>query len=203
MLLLVVCLPCCAPTQGTGPRPTTSLPTASKIKAGPAGILLYARHEGEVQILIANDRLYTRGWGGFGGGHKAGEGRVLTAARETSEETRGYYKQDWLLEQIVGQEPVTFQGFALYFVEVQHVPASTVKNHPLERLRPAFLETHYYTWVPFSELEPLISKAQRTEVDLKLNPRHIPKGCSEDSYWDVWINTLRQVHQKDGFPWSH
>ena len=170
-------------------------------KSGPAGILLYAKHQGEIRILVGNDRLYTRGWSGFGGGNKEGEGRALTAARETCEETRGYYAQDWLLKRIVGQEPAELGGFSLYFVEVDHVPAQRVKEHPLKRLQPAYMEMHHYTWVPFSEIEPLLAKTQRSETDLRVNPDHIPKGCREDSYWDVWINTLRQVHLKNTFPW--
>ena len=200
MLLLAACLPCCAPS--TGPGPTVCLPPEVEAKSGPAGIFLYARHQGEIQVLVGNDRLYTRGWSGFGGGHKEGEGRALTAAREASEETRGYYDQDWLLGKIVGQEPVELGGFSLYFAQVPYVPAEQVKNHPLKRLRPAYMEMHYYTWVPFREIESLLTKPSLSEADLKVNPERIPQGCREKSYWDVWINTLRQVQLKDGFPWS-
>lgn len=169
---------------------------------GPAGILLYCRHQGEIHVLVANDRLGARGWGGFGGGHKPGETAGETAARETSEETRGYYSQRKLQDLIAGQQPIKQWGFYLYVAQVPYVSAATIMEHPLPWFRPAYMETQHYAWIPFSELEPLLTKTPLAEADLKLNPRHLQRNSRSDSYWRVWIDNMRRVHQKEGFPWD-
>jgi len=168
----------------------------------PAGILLYSRHQGQIQLLVANDAPGVRGWSGFGGTARPGEGTKLTAARETSEETRGYFDQDWLLERIIGSGVVEINGFHLYFAEVPHVPAQEVMSHPVEPRQMALREFEFYTWVPFAEIKPLLSKAELTEADLKVNPRHLPHGCRADSYWRVWIAALQEAHRQQAFPWE-
>ena len=124
------------------PAASASVDTPSIAQdSGPAGILIYCHHAGEIHILIANDRMGMRGWGGFGGGDKKGETTAVTAARETCEETRGYFKEQWLLQKISGQKPVKLWGYSFYFAEVSYVPAAKIMNNPVAFLNPAFLET--------------------------------------------------------------
>ena len=151
---------------------------------------------------MANDRLGRRGWGGFVGGNKEGETTAQTAARETSEETRGFYDADWLRKKIAGQKPVRQWGCSFYFLEVAHVPAKRIMDHPIPLLNLAYMETQHYAWVPFSEIEPLLTKARLTEADLRLHPRHLQRSSRSKSYWRVWIDNLRRMHLKDAFPWT-
>ena len=57
---------------------------------GPAGIVLYLKSGEETFLLLGEDREDQRGWSAFGGGAQEGESEQETAAREVSEETRGY-----------------------------------------------------------------------------------------------------------------
>ncbi|MFC1452808.1 NUDIX hydrolase [Verrucomicrobiota bacterium] len=134
------------------------LTEASVSAGGPAGSLLYHRDGDNVFLLLANDSKGTRGWSGFGGGAERGEPFRATAARETEEETRGYYSRVWLEQQIADQEPLSSRGFHMYFVEVPFVPAQRVMNNHVEGHHAAMDETQFYAWIPFSELEPVLAK---------------------------------------------
>ena len=87
----------------------------------PAGILLYFKAGTKVYLLLADHATpgsKDRGWGGFGGGPENGESPAETAARETAEETRGFFLAAALLKQIESQTPVIdTNGFALFFAE--------------------------------------------------------------------------------------
>ena len=213
--LLALCMASCAPPLQSEPRPVAETNAGKKTEAteqdspatvssvsGPAGIVLYCRHEGEIHLLLANDRLGRRGWGGFVGGNKEGESTAMTAARETSEETRGFYDPDWLLKKIADQKPVRQWACSFYFAEVAHVPAKRIMEHPVPLLNLAYMETQHYAWVPFSEIEPLLTKRKLTEADLRLHPRHLKPDSRSKSHWRVWIDNLRRMHLKEAFPWS-
>lgn len=191
-----------APISSLTENEAAPLNSISDSAAGPAGILLYCYHQGEIHVLVANDRFGKRGWGGFAGGEHKGETTAMTAARETHEETRGYYDQMKLFRQIKDQKPFRQWGFSLYFAEVPYVPAKVIMDHPLTRLSLAYMETQHYAWVPFVELEPLLAKKTITPQDLKIHARHLQANSRSDSYWRIWIDNMRQVYLKDGFPWN-
>ena len=170
--------------------------------SGPAGIVLYCHHLGELHLLLANDRFGSRGWGGFVGGDKEGETAAMTAARETHEETRGYYDRMKLFRMIANQQPVKLWGCHWYFAEVAYVDAKKIMDHRIPLLNPAYMETQHYAWVPYREIQPLLEKKSLTVADLQLHPRHLQPNSRSKSYWRVWIDNMRQLHLKDAFPWG-
>jgi 8-oxo-dGTP pyrophosphatase MutT (NUDIX family) len=179
------------------------LTAGSVFAGGPAGILLYHRDGDNVFVLLANDSKGTRGWSGFGGGAEGDESLRATAARETEEETHGYFSRTWLAEQIAGQRPLSSRGFHMYFVEVPFVPAQRVMNNPVEGHQAAMEETQFYAWIPFSELEPVLGKDNPSGADLRMNPLYVPRGCGSRSFWRVWILNMRDAYRQGAFPWSH
>lgn len=170
--------------------------------SGPAGIVLYCRHQGEIHLLLANDRFGARGWGGFVGGNKKGESTAMTAARETHEETRGYYDRMKLYRKIADEKPVRLWGCHWYFAEVPYVPATRIMDHRIPLLNPAYMETQHYAWVPLREIQPLLVKRALTDADLRLNPRHLQENSRSTFYWRVWMDNMRQLQLKDAFPWN-
>jgi 8-oxo-dGTP pyrophosphatase MutT (NUDIX family) len=170
---------------------------------GPAGILLYHRDGDNIFVLLANDSKGTRGWGGFGGAAEENETLRETAARETEEETRGYFSRTWLAERIADQKPLSSRGFHMYFVEVPFVPAQRVMNNPVEGRKAAMEETQFYAWIPFSELEPVLAKDNPSAEDLRMNALYVPRGSEAHSLWRVWVLNMRDAQKQGMFPWSH
>lgn len=169
---------------------------------GPAGIVLYCQWEKEVYLLLAEDTGATRGWSAFGGWNRPGETQVETAARETAEETRGYFDYVRLKEQISKQQPVQSGGFSMYFAEVPFVPAQRIANNPIGENEGDMAERGLYAWIPFKELEIILGKAHLAAPDLKINPLYLPRGSRSDSFWGVWVANMREAMKKGAFPWS-
>ncbi len=163
---------------------------------GPAGTVLYHRDGDSVFLLLANDSKGTRGWSAFGGGAEAGETIRETAARETEEETRGYFSRTWLAERIANQKPLRSRGYHMYFVEVPFVPAQRVMNNPVDDNQAAMKETQFYAWIPLSELESALSKDNPSEADLRMNALYVPRGCESRSFWRVWVLNMRDAQKQ-------
>ena len=79
----------------------TTLAFCSSARAeSPAGTVLYFKSKGEVFFLLAEytyEDAQKRGWSSFSGGPEEGETAAETAARQTEEETRGYFSRKEIL----------------------------------------------------------------------------------------------------------
>jgi len=179
-----------------------SLAASSAYANGPAGIVLYHRDGDSVFLLLADHGQSKRGWGAFGGAANPGEDRRETAARETEEETRGYFSRDWLRRQIAEQTPVQSGGFSMYFVEVPFVPAQRVMNNPTKENDKGMHERGYYAWIPFSQIEHVVAKEEPSAEDLKVNPLYLPRGSNSGPFWDVWVRNMRDAMKQGAFPWD-
>ncbi|MEM8955448.1 MAG: NUDIX domain-containing protein [Verrucomicrobiota bacterium] len=165
----------------------------------PAGIVLYFEDGQDVFFLLADDADGVRGWGAYGGGSEEGESVMETAARETEEETRGYFRREWLLEKLRGQRPVkSANGFRMFFVEVPFVPAQRVMQNPLEdEANPVFRERAHYAWIPESDLKRALEDGS-TDID----PLYLPSSCEVKSYWDVWLDNMADAYRRNACPWQ-
>ncbi|MFO8163112.1 MAG: NUDIX domain-containing protein [Desulfatiglandales bacterium] len=178
------------------------LTVSSAFAEGPAGIVLYLVEGQNVFLLLADHSKHTRGWSAFGGGADPGETQQATAARETYEETRGYFSQVWLSQQISKQEPVRSKGYSMYFVEVPFVPAQRVMNNPTEEKNKAMVERRCYAWIPFSEIEAILEKDNLSTEHLRMNPLYLPACSKSDSFWHSWIKNMHGAMKQGAFPWS-
>ena len=171
----------------------------------PAGIVLYFRAKDDVYLLLADhagESARTRGWAAFGGGANEGESAAETAARETEEETRGYFSQKELLKKIESQEPVYDGRFALFFAEVDFVPALRVANNDVDSEDRAYVERGSYAWVPYSQIEGYL----KNEIDLtrthSIDAGYLPERRYTDWFWPVWLRNLRIAVESSALPWE-
>lgn len=168
----------------------------------PAGIVLYCKSGDEIFLLLADHRESDRGWAAYGGGPHEGERVAETAARETEEETRGYFPRSTLLKEISGQDPVIDQdGFAMYFVEIPFVPAPLVTNHPLPSEDESYIERGPYAWVPYSELNQYLMGPVNYEKRHPIEATLLPGGQSTAWFWPIWLGSVRRVIEMDSLPW--
>ena len=179
----------------------------------PAGMVLYFKSGDEVFLLLADHRKKDRGWAGYGGGPYDGESAAETAARETEEETRGYFLRDDLLAMIKDQEPVIDDGgFALFFAEVPFVPAPLVTNNPLPSDDESYVERGPYAWIPYSEVQPYLKgpvepeekhpEEKHPEEKHPIEERLLPGKRYTSWYWQVWLGSVRQAVETNSIPWE-
>ena len=167
------------------------------------GIVLYFDSGDQIFLLLADHPGSERGWAAFGGGLQEGESAEETAARETEEETRGYFLRADLLNAIREQEPVLdHNGFALYFAEIPFVPAQVVTNNPLPKDDKSYKERGPYAWVPYSELEPYLKGPVNAENRYPIEGRLLPGDRDTSWFWPVWLGNIRRAVETDSIPWT-
>ena len=173
------------------------------IAQNPAGMVLYFKSGNEVYLLLAEDAKKTRGWAAFGGRAHKGESPAETAARETQEETRGYFAQADLLKRIEKQAPVIDDDmFALFFAEINFVPAQRVANHQPATKNRSYFERGPYAWIPFSEIERYVQTKVSHDQKHLIDKRFLPLGNGTDWLWPVWLGTLHKAVERNALPWK-
>jgi 8-oxo-dGTP pyrophosphatase MutT (NUDIX family) len=171
----------------------------------PAGIVLYARTPEGVKLLLADHTAPPgkpgRGWAAFGGAHEGRETPAETAARETEEETHGYFKATDLAKKLEGRKPFMDSGFAIFFVEVDFVPVSELLKVAIPSDNPAYVERGPFTWVPYTQIAPLLDRKLPGDARPRLEAGLVPAGAATDWFWPVWINNLRAAKAAGAVPW--
>ncbi len=167
-----------------------------------AGIVLYFQTEEEVYLLLAEHAESKRGWAGFSGGGREGETPAETAARETEEESRSYFKRADLLEKIKDQPPVMDDDFSAYFAEVAFVPAPRVMNHPVPEANDIYLERSTFAWIPYSTIEPFLQQDIDRTKKYRVDPAFLPAGSQTQWLWPVWLGNMRQAVVARALPWQ-
>ncbi|RYD75036.1 MAG: NUDIX hydrolase [Verrucomicrobiaceae bacterium] len=169
---------------------------------GPAGIVLYHRSGEEVFLLLADHQPpSTRGWGAFGGSYEEGETPAQTAARETEEETRGYFKRVELLNKIKDQTPFEDGVFSLFFLEVDHVPAEQIAGGKIPEGDNSYRERGPWAWVPFSEILRHLKTEPHPQAAAILDSRLLPAGVASKHYWPVWLHNMHRALNAGALPW--
>ena len=103
------------------------------------------------------------------------QGGAETAARESAEETRGYFKRGDLLPKIKKSQPVTDDyGFVFYFVEVDFAPVQRIANHVPPDDRPDYTERRPYAWIPYSSVEPYLLQPVKKEKRYVVDKLYLP-----------------------------
>jgi 8-oxo-dGTP pyrophosphatase MutT (NUDIX family) len=168
----------------------------------PAGTVLYTDTRQGVFLLLADHRPpSTRGWGSFGGRHEAGETPAETAARETEEETRGYFHRAAILAAIGDQSPVCDGRFAQFFVRVGDVPAASIAEAAPPSDDPVYDERGPWAWVPYTEIQRLLEMGDRRRA-LRIDPRYLPADAHTDRVWPTWLRSLRKAVEQGALPWE-
>lgn len=170
----------------------------------PAGILIYTQSGNETYILLADHAFRSqqkRGWGCFGGAAEQGESTAETAARETEEETRGYFKKELLLDKIKGAAPLMDEGFALYFVRVDFVPAVRIANNTELGSDISYSERGPYAWIPFSDIQKYLSNEIDRKKTYPIDPDFLPENTCSRHYWTALLLNLKRAMAENRLPW--
>jgi len=169
----------------------------------PAGIVLYFKSGDDIFLLLADHRESKRGWAAYGGGSDEGESVAQTAARETEEETRGYFPRNYLLGLIESKDPVVDQdGFAMYFAEIPFVPAQLVTNNPLPSDDDVYVERGPYAWIPYSQVRKYVEGSVDYKRKHPIEAGLMPAGNYTSWFWPIWLGSFRRAAESDALPWN-
>lgn len=170
----------------------------------PAGIALYLRSGNETYLLLADHSFNSqqkRGWAGFGGAADKGETPAQTAARETEEETRGYFKKEFLIDRLKGKEPLIDDGFVLFFVEINFVPAQRIGNNSELDADFSYYERGPYAWIPFSDIQKHLKERIQKNKTYNVDIDYLPPDCHSRHYWSAWLGNIKAALDRGKLPW--
>jgi 8-oxo-dGTP pyrophosphatase MutT (NUDIX family) len=176
---------------------------ASGCAAGrPAGTVLYTQTGQGIFLLLADHRPpSTRGWGAFGGRHEPGETPAETAARETEEETRGYFRRAAIRAAIGDRQPVYDGRYAQFFVQVDDVPVEAIARTEAPSDDPVYAERGPWAWVPAEEIQRLLEMVD-SGLPLHIDARYLPPDRHTDWAWPTWLRSLRKAIDQGAIPWE-
>ncbi|MEM7473496.1 MAG: NUDIX hydrolase [Planctomycetota bacterium] len=167
-----------------------------------AGVLVFAKHQGETKVLLG--RSYS-GWGSFAGKRKykrslaaeaakqlgVAETQREAAARECFEECRGVYSMVNIYHQIdedrrIGEPD---KSFVLYTAELDYVDVDVFYEIAVPLENKAMRECTGYCWIPLVEFRSLVERqysGRTRHGDLPLNKELVkslhnlqPKGWAK------------------------
>ncbi len=93
-------------------------------------------------------------------------------------------------------------GFAMFFAEVDFVPAPRVANNeppPGDN----YLERETYAWIPYSAIEGYLQEEIDHERKYPIDRRYLSGGSRTHWFWTVWLGNMRKAAQSDAIPWVH
>jgi 8-oxo-dGTP pyrophosphatase MutT (NUDIX family) len=165
-----------------------------------AGTVLYFKFNGEAYLLLADHSLSShsrRGWSGFGG-RCDGELADKTAARETEEETRGFYKREEILDKLSSSPRNLSNGFTTFFVEVGYVPAIVFNNQKPTSHAASYDERGPYAWVPFSAIWQAIENERSGQAHIP--KKYLPPNAHTDWLFKDFVLGLIEAKRAGDFP---
>jgi 8-oxo-dGTP pyrophosphatase MutT (NUDIX family) len=165
-----------------------------------AGTVLFAQKDGQTWLLLA-DHLHwfqrDRGWAAFGG-LCDGEAPEVAAARETEEETRGFYPRERILEGIGEAEHLRTGDYYTWFVEVPYVPAARITAHVPPDQSGNYFERGPFAWVPLAEIWSAIDELYPGRVWLPSD--ELPPRRNTSWLFRAFVENLLTARNKDLLP---
>jgi hypothetical protein len=167
-----------------------------------AGTVIYFKFNSEIYLLLADHNLphqRDRGWSGFGG-YCSGDPVDVTAARETEEETKGFYRRDELLGKLVSSPQIRVGDFTTFFVEVDYVPAIVINNQKPTHQEAAYFERGLYAWIPVSVIWQALAK-RRTGA-ARIPAIYLPPDKRNNQLFEPFVTSLQAAKTAGILPWE-
>ena len=167
-----------------------------------AGTVLYFRFKQETFLLLADHGLShqrDRGWSGFGG-RCDGEPPASAAARETNEETKGFYSREEILAKLDPKSSICVHDFTTYFLEVDYVPAEVINNFRASNTSSSYRERSPYAWIPITAIWQTIENRKSGRVYLPA--KYLPPDAYTDWLFEPFATSLLAARSDGILPWE-
>jgi len=167
-----------------------------------AGTVLYFKFEHETYLLLADhSRIHQRhrGWSGFGG-RCDGQPPAAAAARETEEETRGYYSRNAILAKLESASSSHVADFTTFFIEVDFVPVNVINKYKSSNRSAGYRERGPYAWVPISAIWLAIENNKSARAYLPA--KYLPPEAHTDWLFEPFVVSLQAAKSAGRLPWE-
>lgn len=166
-----------------------------------AGTVLYSTIKGKTHLLLADHQLVSqrhRGWAGFGG-LCDGQPANVAAARETEEETRGFYNQGEILARLGENHRIRTGDFTTFFVAVDYVPAVDLNNQKPPGSASYYFERGPYAWIPFTVIRQAVENRQSGRAHIA--GKYLPPDARTNWLFEPFLTSLLEAEMAGILPW--
>ncbi len=167
-----------------------------------AGTVIYFKFKGETYLLLADhtwSHQRDRGWSGFGG-YCGADSVDVAAARETEEETKGFYRRGEIFAKLGSSTKIRIGDFTTFFVEVDYVPAIVINNQIPSDHAAAYLERGPFAWIPFSVIRQAIAKRRTGRVQIP--GKYLPPDKRSNRIFEPFVTSLLAAKTAGILPWE-
>jgi 8-oxo-dGTP pyrophosphatase MutT (NUDIX family) len=167
-----------------------------------AGTVLYIKFKGETYLLLADHNWYRqrdRGWSGFGG-LCDGEPVDVAAARETEEETKGFYSREKIFNRLDSSPKIRVGDFTTFFLEIDYVPVVVLNNQESTLHGGSYFERGPYAWIPISVIWEAIANKQPGR--LSIPKKYLPSDAHTDWLFEPFVASLKAATKAGILPWN-
>ena len=167
-----------------------------------AGTVLYFKFKHETYLLLADhshSHQRERGWSGFGG-KCDGQPPTSAAARETEEETKGYYSREEILVKLDPTSSIRVSDFTTYFIAVDFVPANVINSYKASQKSTCYRERSPYAWMPISAIWQAIDNKKSGRVYLPA--KYLPPEAHTDWLFKPFSTILLAARSNGILPWE-
>ena len=167
-----------------------------------AGTVLYFKFKGETYLLLADHNFRhhrDRGWSGYGGSCD-GEPVDVAAARETEEETKGFYSRGEIFARLGSSPKIRVGDFTTFFLKIDYVPAIVFNNQKSVSHAASYDERGPYAWIPISVIREAISKRQSSR--LCIPGKYLPPDSQTDWLFEPFVTSLMAAKKAGILPWD-
>jgi 8-oxo-dGTP pyrophosphatase MutT (NUDIX family) len=178
------------------------LPAQNALSGCGAGTVLYFTFKGETYLLLADHRLTGqrhRGWSGFGG-LCDGEADAVAAARETEEETKGFYSRKEILAKLSSSPKIRVGDFTTFFVAVDYVPVILLNNQKPSPPSAVYAERGPYAWIPYSVVRQAFERQQAGRGHIP--GKYLPPAAQTDWFFEPFLTSLRIAKKAGILSWE-
>ena len=167
-----------------------------------AGTVLYFKFKGETYLLLADHNWRgqrDRGWSGFGG-LCDGEPVDVAAARETEEETKGFYSREKIFAGLGSSPKIRVGDFTTFFLEIDYVPAIVINNQESSQHGVSYFERGPYAWIPISVIRQAIVKKQSGRMYIP--EKYLPPAAQTNWLFEPFVTSLTAAKKAEILPWK-
>ena len=182
----------------------TLLITSQSLQAGcSAGTVIYFNDGNENFLLLADHRKKgqkKRGWAHFSGGCEMGEGMAKTAARESEEESKGFFKREWVESKLETTPYLIIGDKAIYFVQIPFAPAQQINHYRTDNPLKVYKERGPYAWIPYRLILPIIKMRIDPNKRYPIATEFLPKKHHTDWFYSRFLMDMQKAYQRGIFP---
>ena len=167
-----------------------------------AGTVLYTKFKDKTHLLLADHQLVSqqhRGWSGFGG-RCDGQPADVAAARETEEETRGFYNREEILAKLGKMPGIRVGNFTTFFVKVDYVPAVALNNPEPSRSAYHYIERGPYAWIPSAVIWQAFENRQAGRTHIAAE--YLPPNARTNWLFEPFLTSLMAAETAGILPWT-